>query len=451
MANSMVRLALAVSFIVALTACSRNQTNGSKEADGFSANDGVSTPSAFKEPNPKPIELVFYGAGFSEEPFMLDYGNAIKEKFPHITVKFIRVDTAKLSEVIASGAQLDIQLSVDFQLKQNMIDFGLQYDHAELIHKYKYDTGKLNIQMMETLRSIGGGKLYGLPIYLTIPSLLYNKDLFDKFGVGYPKDGMTWDEAYELAKKMTRNEGGISYRGMVVAFQALSVHNQLSLNFVDTESGKALFSSNGNWQKHVNNLTRFYKIPGNEVDDKTIQGAAQNNFFFKDKAAAMFATVAGASVFSLNPSVNMDVATIPFYPDLQGVSGRPSAGVFGVSALSKQKDEAFQVIAFLASKEFQLKRSKLGAISVLSNDEEIRKAFGAEDAAWKGKNIQAMNPSRFAAPGRASNYDHLALPNILGQMNLVAQGSVDVNTALRTAGELTEKAIEDMKSRLNNK
>jgi multiple sugar transport system substrate-binding protein len=432
---------LACSFLV-LSACS-----GSKEANLSADKKEVEAPAPSPAANPQPIELVFYGAGFSEEPFMADFGQYIKAKFPHITVKFLRVDPAKLSELIASGTPLDVQLSVDFQMKQNMIDFGLNYDHAELIKKYKYDTSKLNPSMMDLLSYIGGGKVYGLPIYLTIPGLFYNKDLFDKFGVGYPKDGMTWDEAYELAKKMTRSEGGISYRGMVVAFQALTVHNQLSLQYIDPKSNKALFAANDSWQKHVNNLTRFYKIPGNEVDSATIQGAAQNTFFYKDKVAAMFSTVAGASVFATNPTVNMDVATIPTYPELPGISGRPSSGVFGVSALSKHKEEAFQVLMYLTSKEYQLQRSKLGAITVLSNDADIRQAFGTEDASLKGKHIQAINPSRFAAPGKASDYDHLALPNIINQMNAVAEGKLDVNTALRTANEATEKAIEDAKAK----
>jgi multiple sugar transport system substrate-binding protein len=197
----------------------------------------------------------------------------------------------------------------------------------------------------------------------------------------------------------------------------------------------------------VDNLTRFYKIPGNEVDEKTITGAPQNTFFFKDRVAAMFATVGSPSIFASNPAVNMDVATIPAYPDLPGISGKPSATVFGVSALSKHKEEAFKVLMYLTSKEYQLDKAKRGVISVLSSDPDIRKAFGTEEASLKGKNIQALNPAKFASPGKASNYDQLALPSVLKYMNLVAQGNMDVNTALRSAAEETDKAIEALRAK----
>jgi ABC-type glycerol-3-phosphate transport system substrate-binding protein len=36
------------------------------------------------------------------------------------------------------------------------------------------------------------GWLVGIPFTQQFSALYYNKDIFDKFGVSYPKDGMTW-------------------------------------------------------------------------------------------------------------------------------------------------------------------------------------------------------------------------------------------------------------------
>lgn len=52
-----------------------------------------------------------------------------------------------------------------------------------------------------------GDQLYGLPFRNDYYVLYYNKTLFDKAGVEYPKHDMTWDEYRELAKKMTSGEG----------------------------------------------------------------------------------------------------------------------------------------------------------------------------------------------------------------------------------------------------
>jgi len=47
-----------------------------------------------------------------------------------------------------------------------------------------------------------GSKLLGLPIGYTTHVVYYNKDLFDKAGVPYPKGDWTWDELLATAKKV---------------------------------------------------------------------------------------------------------------------------------------------------------------------------------------------------------------------------------------------------------
>lgn len=50
---------------------------------------------------------------------------------------------------------------------------------------------------------------------MNIPALFYNKDIFDKFGVAYPKNGMIYEETLDLdlARRVTRSDGGVQYLG----------------------------------------------------------------------------------------------------------------------------------------------------------------------------------------------------------------------------------------------
>ncbi len=52
-------------------------------------------------------------------------------------------------------------------------------------------------------------ELFGFPLTQSFHALYYNKDILDKFGVPYPKDGMKWDQVYQLAKELTRLENGV--------------------------------------------------------------------------------------------------------------------------------------------------------------------------------------------------------------------------------------------------
>lgn len=47
------------------------------------------------------------------------------------------------------------------------------------------------------------GNIYYIPIGWSNIMINYNRDLFDKAGVAYPKEGWTWEEFREVAKKLT--------------------------------------------------------------------------------------------------------------------------------------------------------------------------------------------------------------------------------------------------------
>src|SRR5690606_17655071 len=103
----------------------------------------------------------------------------------------------------------------------NLVErYDLQYDIEDLIKKHNYDLNRLEPGVVEGMRGLtASGKLYGLP---TNDSgslvVLYNRDLFDRFGQDYPVDMMTWDEIYQVAQRMTRVEDNVIYRGFITSF-----------------------------------------------------------------------------------------------------------------------------------------------------------------------------------------------------------------------------------------
>ena len=55
------------------------------------------------------------------------------------------------------------------------------------------------------------GNVYALPKDHDTIALLYNKAIFDQYGVDYPTDDWSWDDVYEAAKKITEASGGDVY------------------------------------------------------------------------------------------------------------------------------------------------------------------------------------------------------------------------------------------------
>lgn len=55
------------------------------------------------------------------------------------------------------------------------------------------------------------GTLPGLPVDMSVPLLVFNKEMFDKAGLPYPEDDWTWERFVEAAKKLTiRGEDGVA-------------------------------------------------------------------------------------------------------------------------------------------------------------------------------------------------------------------------------------------------
>jgi multiple sugar transport system substrate-binding protein len=79
--------------------------------------------------------------------------------------------------------------------------------------------------------------------------LMYNKEIFDKFNIAFPTDGMTWDQAYAMAVKLTRQDGGVNYRGFGTP-NSVWYNNQLSLQIVNPKTNKASFYTDG-WIKEL--------------------------------------------------------------------------------------------------------------------------------------------------------------------------------------------------------
>ncbi|GAA3403186.1 ABC transporter substrate-binding protein [Paenibacillus hodogayensis] len=434
---------------VSLTACSGSgkDENGNKGADGTAPSPAQQPKTAAKlEPKKDSVELVFYSASgdFDNDGFMKMFGNKIKEKFPHVTVKFLPYNSANLMDkMIAAGQTLDI-LYYSTGQTGDLLDYKLQYDISDLVKGYGFDLEKLEPTAVDFQRKLAKGGLYGLPVFNNTLTLFYNKDLFDKFGVPYPKDGLTWDGLYDIAKTMSRVDGGEQYHGLTLSMSHSMLLNQLSLPYIDATTQKVNFDSD-TFKKLFDTWTSMYQIPGNEVDKKTVDFGSQVNMFDKDKKAAMFMGLSALGPSRFKEAVNWDVASYPVFADKPGVGPQPYPSYFYVTNTSKYKEQAFEVIAYLASEEFQLHLAKNGLLPALKNRDEAMKQYGADIPYLKTKNASALMPKQFAPLSMTTKEQLLAntkaYNSLLPAYNAVVLKEKDKNTALREAEEQGNKDI----------
>ncbi|MDF2715955.1 MAG: family 1 extracellular solute-binding protein [Paenibacillus sp.] len=388
----------------------------------------------------KPVTLYMLqdGATISDEEFANFIAAPVKAKYPHITVEMVRNKNGNngLSELISSGSFPDFMFFTMLQIKAHR-DLGTTEDLTPYIKKSGMNLNQFDPAAMQTSRVYGGSEnVYAIPFSLNFLATFYNKDLFDRFGVSYPKEGMTWPDIVQLSAKFSRSENGIEYRGLITP-AITDMATQLSLGRVDPATKKATINNDG-WKKVAQVIQSINAIPGNK--------GANLDHFLKTQTLAMVASydarfAALEKLHGTPEQFNWDVTQFPSYPDRPNVSFQSTGHFLGISAKSKNKNEAFQVIQLLTGEAVQNQITENGRFTALSN-ETIKNKYGANMKSVQGKNIKVVFKSSFASPYQPTSYDPLTNTPLNDAVKNFIDNGMDINTALRQAEEASNKVIE---------
>jgi multiple sugar transport system substrate-binding protein len=210
----------------------------------------------------------------------------VKKKYPNITLEMVRSGKGTTpQDLVAAGNVPDI-IYTGSAGALNITQLQAGQDLNPLIKKAGMDIGKFDSVAMQAIGMYSDQKqTLALPLSINFSTLYYNKDVFDMFGAAYPRDGMTWDQAIEVAKKVTREANGVSYKGLEFDGGTGSVKRlgeQLELPLVDSKTLKAALNTDG-WKKAMSTMNTIKFIPGNDNPQKPIPS------FEQDRNVAMMA------------------------------------------------------------------------------------------------------------------------------------------------------------------
>lgn len=403
----------------------------------------------------KPVTLtVASGLGMSLEDFDKSYGDDIRKKFPNVTLNYIaRGQGTTIPELIAAGTYPDLVFGVLSDVDNYLINLNLHMDMAPLAKKHGYDLGRFEPGLLDAIKTTTPeGSLIGLPMpYGGTQVMFYNKSIFDKFGVPYPKDGMTWDDTYDLAKKMTRNEGGEIYRGFSSFYGVVLRDNQLSVPYLDPKADKMYNPEK--WKELFLNISRFYEIPNNMRAEGTSQTTEAAAFGATQKVAL---TVTQFGAYSgLPDEMNWDMVTMPTFKEAPNTSGMVtgSSAYWYITKTNQNPDMTFKVVEYLLSDERQIAEAKSKAnMPSVRTIKDLDKILGSEMPKLKGKNMAAVTTMKPAAvpPARSQGLVGANLNELKkiveGTINKLIINKIDINTALREAEEAMAKQVEAKKS-----
>lgn len=394
----------------------------------------------------EPANLVVYSnSGDSVESWNERFGDALKQKFPNYTIKYIqKTKEVGLKELLTNGETIDLYWDSIGGFASTIADSNLQYDMTDLMKTRGMNFSKMEPTVADSVKLIDPTKIYGVPVFNNNMVLYYNKDVFDRFGVPYPTDGMTWTEAVKLGEKLTRHDGK-QYIGLSSSQTHMLMMNQLSIPFVDTAKNAPTIASDERWKEFFNTV---FVGPARAPGYKEYMEAHKNVIpyreeFLNQREVGMFAWL--SSIIFVFPeefkSMNWDMVSLPTFEKLPNIGSQAYPTYFTVTSMSKQKEQAMSVIEYLISEDMQKQLSRKGVMPVLK-DESIQKLYG-QDSAFKEKRLQAAFHNKFAPiPAKTRFESTLLTPYAKAVPKVILTG--DANTVFRATEEETAKKIADM-------
>jgi multiple sugar transport system substrate-binding protein len=438
--NAWALLAIPLAFAMLLAGCGGTPTSG----ETASADTDQAKGQAKDEYNGPPVTLTVWNqaAGIANDDDLETFlGKPTRSKYPNISFKLV---TGKLEDMIASGEIPDLITTSNYYL-YNLRELGIPAELSGMIKQEKIDFSKFDPAIVDAMKQFGEkGEIYGMPFAMNYGVTVYNKDIFDKFGVPYPKDNMTWDDMIELSRKVTRKEGDTQYIGLDPGAPSVLLRAH-SLPVMDEKREKVVINTEP-MKQIFQILQKAYSVPGIVNGNKYTYGF---NEFQKEKRVAILPYWLAAlttRVPLLNDAgINWDIVSWPTFP------GRPEYGreidfhLVVLTSTSQNKEAAYKVLKAIASDEAQKEMNKNVRMTIL-NDPALRKEFAGNMKYYADKNLAGVFKVKPAPLPMVSKYDN----NIYSYLTTAAKQMVlekkDINTALREAEEAANKYVQEQQT-----
>jgi len=417
-------------------------------------------------------------AYFNEQSFYMQYGNAFQAMFPNVALEVVSTesvfgaeDPAAEMEKLVDEQQPDVMYLTEEQYSV-LAGKGKLYDLDAVVKQDEFDLSGYHPAVIDLLKARGGGKLYGLSPNFGSQALYYNKDLFDKNGIPYPTDGMSWEEVLQLASRFpAKKDGDDVMNGLFQSSQTAnsfelirSIGEAKGLQYADTDA-KTLTIQTPEWKSIFQMVIDGYKTGSISMPADggkgggmmmrgmggastfsigpdsmrfmsgqaamTIDGPMIMNFLGMNVSGAGMTRAAavskdGKAMESPFKDINWDVVSVPVDPSQPDVSGGMSLeSVFSINASSKSLSAAWEFIKYANGEQL----AKTNAMS--SPSLSARTAFKKQ---LDGKNIDAFyalganqqSLLQVLPEGFANSFAQLAS----GEIKNVVEGSQSLDDAL---------------------
>lgn len=378
----------------------------------------------------------------------------------------------KLKESMQGANPPDI---VMFNLEQmsELLDTNLLTPLDPMITKDKFDTADIVPAVMDGLKAASGdGKLYALSPTFSSSALIFNKKMFDDAGVAYPTDNMTWDQLFDLSRRLSKGDGenrlyGFNFQPHSGSdlFNAIYTYTApLQLNMFD-EKGEKMTVDTDQWEKVWTTLIQLQKdkiLPSNdEMNPRGMMRDGGNNPFgyddFMSGRLAMTIMYYGSlsQIDNANKSadsikgynkIDYDVVTIPTHAEAPGIVPAVGLnGIMGINAKAQNVEDAWKYLKFVNGEDWAKLKSHSN-YQLMSRKKYIKPKDGSNfhiEAFYNIKPVASQN--EFYKLYREKPNIHMVQEVGRREIQAAAEGKKSVREALKVWQSQGDAMLQQMK------
>ena len=209
---------------------------------------------------------------------------------------------------------------------------------------------------------VNDGKIYAVPKDRDSIALWYNKTMFDEAGLAYPDDTWTWDDYYDAAVKLTKEDGSQYGTAMNPSNNQDGWYNIVYSmgGEIITPDKKKSGLDEANTLKALEYVNKLQKdaMPSPEVMSET----GTDVLFSSGKIAMLPQGSWMLAPFKENEYIkeNADIAVLPKDKETGKRISLYNGLGWAAAANTKNPEGAFKLIEWFGSKDMQIKQAELG-------------------------------------------------------------------------------------------
>lgn len=293
----------------------------------------------------------------------------------------------KVKEIMDGDNPVDVMIIQDPSLLGSLVQDNLVKPLDPMLKEDKIDTSAYVPSVIEGIKQVGDGQLYALAPTYSPSALFINKKSFAKANVEVPTSAMTWEDVFNLARRLKTGTGKDAQFGFTFNqygyssgyYDIQSYVAPLQLKMYDDNAEK-MTVNNPQWENAWTTITNLYKdhvLPSNEdlqvdqpqTDKDVVYNPYQQQPFFSGKVAMVignYSMISDIETYNKNyqkfkgaEALDWDVLPVPTFAENPGVSQYINLNTLAaINAKAENPDDAWEFVKFMNGEEWGKLRSR---------------------------------------------------------------------------------------------